>query len=212
MKPQPDFSFEDAAGANTGLIVCGTDEVGRGPLSGPVVAAAAVLPTQLVADGVFNGLNDSKLMSAKARQEAFTLICSTCDFCIAEASVEEIDHINILHASMLAMKRAVEGLLSTIDIALVDGNRAPQLDCKTQTIVKGDSRSLSIAAASILAKQHRDALMLKLHEHHPVYGWDRNKGYPTAEHRAALLVHGITPHHRRSFAPIRHIIEQAEKD
>ena len=208
---KPDFSFERDAGADFGIPVCGTDEAGRGPLAGPVVAAAVVLPPKLVAEGLFDKLNDSKVMPLKARIEAFDLIVETCDFCIAEASIEEIDDINILNASMLAMKRAVEGLKTPVQLALIDGNRAPKLDCQTQTIVKGDSRSLSIAAASVLAKQHRDAIMLKLHHQEPHYGWNKNKGYPTKLHREALQIHGISKFHRRSFAPIKYICEQVEK-
>ena len=199
----PDLSHELAAGFGTGTIVCGVDEVGRGPLAGPVVAAAAILP-----DGGLPGelavlVNDSKLLKAGMREALAPLILRHARVGIGMASVEEIDRLNILQASLLAMKRAV-GVLGVVpDVALVDGNRAPDLACRTITIVGGDAASLSIAAASVVAKVERDRIMAELARSHPGYGWERNAGYPTAEHRKALISLGITVHHRRSFGPVR---------
>jgi ribonuclease HII len=195
----PDFSLEQQ---HTGIIA-GVDEVGRGPLAGCVVAAAVILdPTLPVALKV----RDSKKISHAKRVAIAAELHSTAIVSIAEASVFEIDSLNILQASLLAMQRAVAGLAIRPDVALIDGNKAPILPCKAVTVVKGDDKSCSIAAASIVAKVYRDALMQELHEMHPHYGWADNAGYPTAHHRAALQEYGITEHHRRSFAPVKNLL------
>ncbi|MEG3641205.1 ribonuclease HII [Magnetococcus sp. PR-3] len=182
--------------------ICGVDEAGRGPLSGPVVAAAVILnPEQLPA-----GLNDSKKLSAKKRDALFELIQAQADFGIGQATVEEIDALNILHASMLAMCRAVEDLQTKVrvDFALIDGNRLPKtLMVPGEAVVKGDAKSLSIGAASILAKVTRDRIMAVLDAQYPHYGWAKSQGYPTKAHLEALAQHGVTPHHRRSFKPVQ---------
>lgn len=180
-------------------LVCGIDEAGRGPLAGPVVAAAVILdPARPIA-----GLNDSKKLSEKKRDAlAVEIRERAIAWCVAEASVEEIDRLNILHATMLAMRRAVAGLQVAAESALVDGNRCPQLAIPVEAIVKGDGKIASIAAASILAKTVRDAGMLELHAQYPQYGFDRHMGYPTAAHFAALQNHGASPVHRKSFAPV----------
>jgi ribonuclease HII len=197
----PDFSLEDAAGSQA--VVCGVDEVGRGPISGPVFAAAVILPRNLPAD-LAARIDDSKKLTHAKREALVPLIESVAvSWAVAEASVEEIDEINILQAALSAMTRAVGRLSPVPTLALVDGNRAPKaLPCPALTVVKGDSRSLSIAAASILAKVARDRLMADLDQQFPGYGWARNAGYPTAEHLAALRQLGATPHHRRSFGPV----------
>lgn len=181
-------------------LLAGVDEAGRGPLAGPVVAAAVILdPTQPI-----KGLGDSKVLSEKTRERLFDMIrdkALCC--CIAEASVEEIDRINILQATMLAMRRAVEGLRLKPAKVLVDGNRLPVLRVPAEAIVKGDAKVPAISAASILAKVHRDRLCLEMHERHPQYGFAGHKGYGTAEHLAALREHGPCDWHRRSFAPVR---------
>lgn len=207
----PDFTAEKSLARDLGLsmerpLVCGVDEVGRGPLAGPVVAAAVILDPARVP----TGLDDSKRLSAKKRDMLYEAIVNTAiATSIADASVEEIDQINILEASMLAMRRAVNGLKIKPHAALVDGNRDPNLyGVVTRTLVKGDSRSLSIAAASILAKVFRDRLMEKLGESFPEYGWAQNAGYGVEKHRKALSLVGVSPHHRRSFAPIRQILDE----
>ncbi|WOB10700.1 ribonuclease HII [Piscinibacter gummiphilus] len=185
-------------------LVAGVDEAGRGPLAGPVVAAAVILDELKP----IRGLKDSKLLTALARERLYDEIRAKALCCsIAEASVEEIDTLNILHATMLAMKRAVEGLRLKPGKVLVDGNRLPVLKIAAEAIVKGDAKVKSISAASILAKVHRDRLCLSLHEAHPQYGFDGHKGYATAEHLAALRAHGACVHHRRSFAPVREALE-----
>lgn len=180
-------------------LVCGIDEAGRGPLAGPVVAAAVILdPARPIA-----GLNDSKKLSEKKRNALAVLIPENAlAWCVAEATVEEIDRLNILHATMLAMQRAVAGLVPRAERALVDGNRCPRLDIPAEAVVKGDGKIASIAAASILAKTVRDAGMLALHAAYPQYGFDRHMGYPTAAHFAALEAHGASPVHRTSFGPV----------
>jgi ribonuclease HII len=191
----PDFAHEDRHDGP----VAGVDEAGRGPLAGPVVAAAVILDRQSVPDG----LNDSKqvnpakraVLEAEIRQSA---IC----FGIGLCSVEEIDTLNILWATMLAMRRAVEAMARDCAHILVDGNRCPQWRWASTAVVEGDAKCLSIAAASILAKEERDRMMVRAAQDHPHYGWERNKGYGTAEHLAALRQYGPTPLHRRSFAPV----------
>lgn len=202
MKDLPDLSFEKAC---TGTIA-GVDEVGRGPFAGPVVAAAVILDQTKIPDGI----TDSKKLSAAKRDMLFDQILNSAEVGIGEASVAEIDRLNILQASLLAMKRAVEALPRAPDMALIDGNKAPDLACEMQTIIKGDGKSLSIAAASIVAKVTRDRKMCALSELYPHYGWEKNAGYGTAEHRKGLSLHGVTPQHRRSFAPIRAILEKGK--
>ena len=184
-------------------LVCGVDEAGRGPLAGPVVAAAVILdPNQPIV-----GLNDSKKLSAKRREAlAIEIRAKALAWAVAEASVEEIDRINILQSSMLAMRRAVESLAVQPSRALVDGNRCPELSCPVEAIVGGDGLVASIAAASILAKTVRDAGMMALHARYPMYGFDRHMGYPTAAHVAALKEHGVSPVHRRSFGPVARLL------
>lgn len=180
-------------------LVCGIDEAGRGPLAGPVVAAAVILdPARPIA-----GLNDSKKLSEKKREAlAVEIREKAIAWAVAEASVEEIDRVNILHATFLAMQRAVAALSVRPVSALVDGNRCPKLEIPVEAVVKGDGKIASIAAASILAKTVRDAGMLELHAQFPQYGFDRHMGYPTPAHFAALAAHGASPVHRRSFAPV----------
>lgn len=184
-------------------LIAGVDEAGRGPLAGPVVASAVILDDLNPIDG----LNDSKKLTARTRERLFDEIrARALCFCIAEASVEEIDRLNILQATMLAMRRAVEGLRLKPVKVLVDGNRIPQLMIPAEAIVKGDAKVKAISAASILAKVHRDRLCETLHEAHPEYGFDGHKGYPTAAHIEALKQHGACIHHRRSFAPVREVL------
>lgn len=181
-------------------LICGVDEAGRGPLAGPVVAAAVILdPANAIA-----GLRDSKQLSETRRESlAEQIRGAAIAWAIASASVDEIDRINILQASLLAMKRAVEALVPAPALARVDGNRAPRLRCAVQTIVGGDALDPAISAASILAKTARDAALRELHLSWPQYGFDAHKGYPTAAHLAALRRHGACPEHRTSFAPVR---------
>jgi len=209
----PDFSLERELGAEQGSTVVGLDEAGRGPWAGPVVAAAAWLDPAALPAALLTRLDDSKRLSATARAEIFEALLaappSAARLGVGRAGVGEIDRINILEASMLAMARAVADLGITPDTALVDGNRAPALPCPVETVVKGDSRSLTIAAASIVAKVTRDRGMAELARRYPGYGWDRNQGYGTAEHRAALDRLGVTPEHRRSFRPVREALSLA---
>lgn len=185
------------------MRVAGVDEVGRGPLAGPVVAAAVILPPQ----PEIAGLTDSKRLTQKRREQLDVQIRERAEcFAIACASVEEIDRINILQASLLAMQRAVSGLAKAPMHVLVDGNHLPELPCDAQAVVGGDARFDCISAASIIAKVHRDRLMLELHERYPQYGFASNKGYPSREHREALQRFGACPVHRRSFAPVRAVV------
>ncbi|HEV7372533.1 ribonuclease HII [Arenibaculum sp.] len=202
----PDFSLELEAGHAGGRLVCGVDEVGRGPLAGPVVAAAAILPDRGLPPGVLDAIDDSKAIPRSLREELAPLLLEHGWIALGVASVEEIDRINILQASLLAMGRAVEALGVAADLALVDGRHAPRLACPARAVVGGDARCLSIAAASIVAKVERDRIMAELAIRHPGYGWERNAGYPTPEHRAALARLGPTPHHRRSFAPVSQLL------
>jgi len=201
--PLPDFDVE------TGLIkkgykaIAGVDEVGRGCIAGPVTAAAVILNPQKIP----SGLNDSKKVSFETREKIFRSIQDTCTFCVAHSSVEEIDQINILQASLLSMKRAILGLNIKPDFVLIDGDKSPNgLEGKSQTIIKGDGKSLSIAAASIVAKVTRDRFMSRLDKEFPGYDWSQNAGYPTKLHKAAILKIGITPYHRRSFKPVYNIL------
>lgn len=197
----PDFSLEDGYG---GCLVAGVDEAGRGPWAGPVVAGAVILDRASVPEG----LNDSKKLSRPKRAVLFEAIRETASVGVGLASVEEIDEINILQASLLAMSRALAQLDCLPGAVLVDGNHAPRCDHPVQCVIKGDGLSLSVAAASIIAKVTRDRIMEGLAETYPTYGWERNAGYGTREHRQALSLVGITPHHRKSFAPIREILSQ----
>ncbi|MDP2206403.1 MAG: ribonuclease HII [Alphaproteobacteria bacterium] len=207
--PRPDFSFEDQESrGDNALPVCGIDEVGRGPLAGPVVAAAVILHRDIRHAPLWAEINDSKKLSAPRRADLYARIHDAADVAIALCSVLEIDQINILQASLRAMQKACNGLPLPPAAALIDGNKAPKLACATRTIVKGDARSLSIAAASIVAKHYRDALMKKLAEEFPPYGWAKNAGYGTAQHLKALEIHGVTPHHRLSFAPVSKLIHK----
>lgn len=199
----PDFSFEQALMDQGVGVIAGTDEVGRGPLAGPVVAAAVILDPADIPEG----LNDSKKISAKKRDLLFEIIKAKTIWSVAEASVEEIDALNIYHASHLAMCRAVSGLSRKPQHVLVDGNKIPvDMPANATAIVKGDGRSQSIAAASILAKVTRDRHMVALSQQYEGYGWETNAGYPTKSHICALEQQGVTPHHRRSFKPVHNIL------
>ncbi len=209
--PQLSFDqlFFDNAGTSKRYLVAGVDEAGRGPLAGSVVAAAVILdPARKVA-----GLADSKVLTEERREELAELIkANAVAYCIAEASVEEIDRLNILHASMLAMSRAIEGLSVTPNHCMIDGNRCPITQCNCQAIVKGDALVQEISAASILAKVDRDRTMRQLHLKHPQYGFDSNKGYPTRVHLKALQEHGVLDVHRKTFGPVRDILQPAVTD
>lgn len=190
-----------------GALVCGVDEAGRGPLAGAVFAAAVILDERRPV----SGLNDSKKLSAKKREQLTLEIKEKAlAWAVARAEVEEIDCINILQASLLAMRRAVESLALKPTEVLVDGNRCPDLTMPTRAIVRGDASVAQIAAASILAKTARDADMLLLHGTYPHYGFDRHKGYPTADHLEALRCHGVSPIHRRSFGPVSILLMDGE--
>jgi ribonuclease HII len=197
----PHWKHEIEAGIKNGVIVCGVDEVGRGPLAGPVVACAVCLPVDMPRK-VTRRLKDSKQIEREEREELSAILREMVSFCVGQADVEEIDRINILRASHLAMLRAYEGLPSRPGYALVDGNQAPNLPCPITCIIGGDAISLSIAAASIIAKVARDQIMRELAVTHPVYGWETNVGYSTRGHLTALKAHGPTPYHRRSFRPV----------
>jgi ribonuclease HII len=199
----PHFIYESRLLKTMPGPVCGVDEAGRGP----VVAAAVILDRARFP----KGLNDSKQLDEETREELFPLILNMAVAVgVGEASVDEIDLVNIRQATHLAMARAVRALQVPAAFALVDGNDPPALPCKCDTLVRGDGRSLSIAAASIVAKVTRDRLMTRLHHDHPGYNWCNNKGYGTPEHYSGLKIHGVTVHHRRSFAPIRQILTGAE--
>jgi len=204
----PDFSFELAAMAQGATRIAGVDEVGRGPLAGPVLAAAVVLNP----DAIPAGLADSKKLTARRRDALAPLIRQNADWGIGIVDVAEIDRINILQASLRAMELAIAALGTPPDFALIDGNRVPPgLTCPAQEVVKGDDRSASIAAASILAKVSRDAIMRDLAARFPGYGWETNAGYGTKAHLAALDRLGVTPEHRVSFKPIHNILYQEKK-
>ena len=190
-------------------LVAGVDEVGRGPLCGPVIAAAVILdPARPIA-----GLNDSKKLTARQREALFDIIChQALAWSLGRAEVAEIDELNILHATMLAMQRAVVGLSVQPDLAYIDGNRCPTLPCRAEAVVKGDSRVPEIAAASIIAKVTRDREMVVMDQQWPGYGIAGHKGYPTAAHMAALKKLGPAPIHRRSFKPVRLLLELAGTD
>ena len=200
----PHYIYESRLLKTMAGPICGVDEAGRGPLAGPVVAAAVILDRKRMP----KGLNDSKQLSEEDREALFPQIM---DMAVAvgvgEASVDEIDLVNIRQATHLAMARAVRALPVAAHFALVDGNDAPALPCKCDTLIDGDARCVSIAAASIIAKVTRDRMMARLHDEHPGYNWKSNKGYGTPEHYSGLKLHGVTIHHRRSFGPIRNLLQ-----
>jgi ribonuclease HII len=203
----PTFTFERAVlKRQPGAVVAGVDEVGCAPLAGPVVAAAVILDQKKLPKALRQGLDDSKKLSLARREEYYALLLS-CGAAIAgvgRAEVHEIDSLNILYASQLAWRRAVESLGCVVSVALIDGNRTPKnFPCAVETIVKGDGKSLSIAAASVIAKVTRDRYMKDLALTHPGYGWETNVGYPTKIHRDAIIRIGLTPHHRRSFGLVK---------
>ena len=199
--PLPLFNEDYASGVT---LFCGADEAGRGPIAGPVFAAAVILDP----DRPIAGLKDSKKLSEHRRDElAVEIKQYAIAWAIAQCSIQEIDELNILHASMLAMKRAIESLSIKPELALIDGNRCPKLAIAAKAIVKGDDKVSAISAASILAKTARDAVMLDLHRQYPEYGFDRHKGYPTAFHLEQLSIHGVSPVHRKTYAPVRKILE-----
>ena len=205
MRQAPDFSHEETLHRQGALRVAGVDEVGRGPIAGPVTAAAVILDPGAIPEG----LDDSKRLTQARREALLAALMGRAEVSVAHASVGEIDTINILRAAHLAMARAVAGLSRPPDHALIDGNALPaDLPCPAEALVKGDARCLSIAAASIAAKVTRDRIMVDLAQQFPGYGWERNMGYPSAEHRAALIRLGPTPHHRRSFRPVHNILYQ----
>ncbi len=200
--PQPDFSLERAGLASGHILVCGVDEAGRGPWAGPVCAAAVILNES----NIPTGLNDSKKLTEAKREALFPLILASADVGVGLVSAAEIDVLNILQATYLAMSRAVAALKLKPTLALIDGNCAPKLSCPAQTIIGGDAKSLSIAAASIIAKVTRDRLMCEMDGIFPAYGFARHKGYGTAAHSAALKRYGPCTEHRKSFAPIRALL------
>lgn len=192
----PDYTYEKEALATGYTVICGTDEAGRGPLAGPVCAAAVILPTDLVIEG----LNDSKKLTEKKREKLFDIICEKAiSYGIAFATVEEIDEINILNASQLAMRRAVAMLTPTPDLVLVDGNIARDFPVSAKPVVKGDALSMSIAAASVLAKVTRDRYCMEMHEAYPEYNFAGHKGYSTKEHMDLVRKLGPCPLHRKTF-------------
>src|SRR5665213_2267280 len=199
----PHYRHEKRLLAGLDGPVCGVDEAGRGPLAGPVVAAAVILRHGRIPAG----LNDSKQLTGETRESLYPRIMEMAVAVgVGEASVGEIDLVNIRQATHMAMARAVRALSVAAEFALVDGNDPPPLPCRCDTLIGGDARSVSIAAASIVAKVTRDRMMVALHDQHPGYNWRSNKGYGTPEHHAGLKAHGVTVHHRRSFAPIYHIL------
>ena len=201
----PDFTFEMRARAEGFSRIAGVDEVGRGPLAGPVTAAAVILDP----DAIPPGLNDSKKLGAKRRGQLCAAILASAEVSVAHASVAEIDDLNILRASHLAMERAINALCPPPDMVLIDGNLVPRgLTLSARAIIRGDAVVLSIAAASIVAKVARDRIMWDLAQQFPGYGWEHNAGYPSKSHKDALLDLGVTPHHRRSFRPIHSILYQ----
>lgn len=203
----PDFLLEQQIGGE----VCGIDEVGRGPLAGPVTAAAVYVPKNILNHDFIALINDSKKLTAKKREILAVQIKEHCLWAIGEASVEEIDQINILQATFTAMRRAFEELSKqcSINHALIDGNKSPSLPCPSTTVIKGDQTSTSIAAASILAKVHRDQYMARIANDHPGYGWESNAGYGSKKHIEAIHQIGVTPYHRKSFEPIKSLLDSS---
>ncbi len=198
----PNFTLEEEVGG----IVAGIDEAGRGPLAGPVVAAAVIIDRARLSPRLLAQIDDSKRLSRSRREAAFEALADVAHIGVGRADVDEIDRINILQASLLAMRRAVVQLRVQPGTALIDGNRAPELSCRSRCVVGGDHLSVSIAAASIVAKVTRDRLITELARLYPGYGWERNAGYGTKEHLDALQILGITPQHRRSFRPVSDIL------
>jgi ribonuclease HII len=196
----PDLSIEESCKG----LVAGIDEAGRGPLVGPVVAACVILNRHSIPAGI----NDSKMLTASKRDMLYIQIMESAHVGIGVGSLRDIENYNILGATKLAMQRALSNLLVMPEVALVDGNQLPKLPCRGIPVIKGDSKSLSIAAASIIAKVTRDRIMHKLARKYKAYGWHTNSGYGTAEHRMAIEIHGITPHHRKGFAPVREYLER----
>lgn len=214
LKADPGILSGSAFDAQFSGPVCGIDEVGRGPLAGPVVAACAMIRIECLNDPFWEAITDSKKITAKKREALYDGIRERCYFGIAEVTPDEIDRLNIHHATLSAMKAAYGVMAQTTEIApvtaLIDGRFVPPaLPCPGQAVIKGDSLSLAIGAASIIAKVYRDRLMAALHDAHPHYGWATNAGYGTAVHLAAIAKHGITPHHRRSFAPCAKRVQAA---
>lgn len=198
----PDFELEDM---HEGLV-CGLDEVGRGPLAGPVVAACVYIPEDARSLAFIRELKDSKKIAKPKLEILHGLITQHCKWAVSEISVQKIDEINILQASLKAMSLSLSAMESSPSYALVDGNKMPELPCPAQTVVKGDNKSYSIAAASIVAKVTRDRIMKTLHKEFPNYGWDTNAGYGSKAHLDGINAHGITEHHRKSFAPIKNFM------
>ena len=189
----------------TNELICGVDEAGRGPLAGPVFAAAVILDPQRPIEG----LRDSKKLTAARRDElALEIRENALSWAVAESSESEIDDINILQATMLAMRRAILGLQRRPTLALIDGNRCPVIDVRCDAIIQGDDRVVEISAASILAKTARDAALMQLHAQYPHYAFDQHKGYPTALHLARLRLHGVSPVHRKTYAPVRALMDE----
>jgi ribonuclease HII len=208
----PSFRHEKRCAEAGAILIAGIDEVGRGPLAGPVVAAVAVIDRAVAKRRLLRLIDDSKKLTPDEREDAYAAIVESgvVRYAVGEASVEEIDTINILQATFLAMRRALQAMTEQPDLVLIDGNRAPpELGCRAETIVGGDARSYSIAAASIIAKVTRDRYMRGLAAAFPGYGWETNVGYARPEHLAALTRLGPTAHHRRSFAPVRLVLEPA---
>ena len=205
MQQNPDFEIEKQCGCK---IVVGVDEAGRGPLCGPVVAGAVVFPNFDIEIPVV--IRDSKKMSAHQRAIAYDWIVRNTIWAIGQCSAKEIDEMNILNASLTAMKRAIDALGIKYEYCLVDGNKMP-CDINGCAVVKGDSKSISIAAASIIAKETRDKIMHESAEKYPMYGWDKNAGYPTQQHLAAIEKYGINEHYRKSYGPVKKILEICEK-
>ena len=199
----PDFEFEKQYSGP----VFGLDEVGRGPLAGPVVAACVYIPEECYTLHFIGEIKDSKKLSEKKLESLYALITEHCEWQVAELSPREIDKINILQASLKAMSMALSNMNTQPSHALVDGNKLPQIPCPATAVVKGDSKSISIAAASIVAKVSRDRIMKQLHEEYPHYGWNSNVGYPSKAHLEGIDVYGITEHHRKSYAPIKNFLE-----
>ena len=205
----PDFTYESLY-KGPGLVF-GIDEAGRGPWCGPVVAACVCWPNQNIDPELSKQINDSKKLSATKREKLFPLIMNSAYVGIGQASAEEIDRINILQATFLAMQRSLQNASEkghTASFAIIDGNRPPKWSLPCQTLIKGDSLSLSIAAASLIAKVTRDRIMKDLAKEYPAYAWDKNAGYGTADHIAALKQYGVTPHHRKSYRPIKELLEK----
>lgn len=201
-----DFSIENEIGAN---FIAGCDEAGRGPLCGPVVAAAVIFPNRDIEIPVV--IRDSKKMSAAQRATAYDWITKNTIWATGQCSPAEIDELNILWASMRAMERAVASLSRAPELCLIDGNRVPK-NLQGRAVIKGDAKSLSIAAASIIAKETRDKIMQDLSVRFPEYGWNKNAGYPTAEHLSAIEKYGVTEHHRRTFGPVKNSLNSNNKD